>query len=553
MPDVVSSEVYSAPAIFYTNTNIPSNKYMFFINEGLKYAGFKLIKFELIDNELFGNISYEFIDDETAQDKIYTTVLIGANGTLKSRMFQKLIEIFWALNDLKDQKAPSLSFKFILKYSLENSIYETSYGGTAKEETPLPSQGFRLIINGESQNDFTKIDLPSTIIASAIMITDRFPFPDQEKFPRYQYLGSRYRPQLSSTKTYIGRVVDFISKNIDSTAFIGGVKLIADEFFHTSNQPCVTFYTQNTTYFFKGNITPEKLFSYYEDIDKKYKDKTTAPPFKLNHYKSKIKDDPSLANEIVEFCNDLRNNNSLRSFYKSSSRAITFRLLDPSDVDKLRKNFYLLEHMRQLGMVYPPEIEFLKQHEDNLVGYSIMDSSSGEYNLLGSLIGLMASIQPNSLIFIDEPEISLHPNWQMKYLSFLRKLFADENYATCHILVATHSHFLISDLEGDHSSVIALTRDQDTNSLSAELLTGQDTYCWSPDDILYNIFNVTSSRNKFVAEDIAKILDTLSKGDAEKVNQIEKGTYDTLIHLQNTLKDMDPLKEVVKSILKKVN
>jgi hypothetical protein len=140
----------------------------------------------------------------------------------------------------------------------------------------------------------------------------------------------------------------------------------------------------------------------------------------------------------------------------------------------------------------------------------------------------------------------------MKYLSFLRELLSNKEYSTCHIIVATHSHFLISDLVGINSSVIVLSRELETNILKAEQLLGQDTYCWSPDDILYNVFDVVSSRNKFVAEDIANILDKLSKGSKDGINKIEKNTYDTLIHLQKTLKNNDPFREVVKSILKKV-
>jgi hypothetical protein len=527
-------------------------------NDGLKYTGFKLISFELKDSLLFGNIKYDFIDTDDKQDKIYTSVLIGQNGTLKSRLFQKIILVFWSLNDLQNEKKVSFTDKFSLKYSINNSIVEFSnIFGDDEPESDLPWDSHPIVrINGEKKKDYKSAEMPLSIIATAIMITDRFPFPDPNNFSIYQYLGSRYRPQLASTKTFIGRVVEFVSKNIDSEAFITGVRKIVKEFLHNSNKPCITFHTQNTPRFFKGDMTVEEFFSYYEEIDQKYKDKTTAPPFKLNHYKSKIKKDTKLAKEIVDYCNELKSNSLLRGFPRTSAKAISFNLLEENDVAKLRKEFVLLDHMRQLGIVYPAEIEFLKSVQQNntikLEGYSIIDSSSGEYNLLGSMIGIIASIQANSLVFIDEPEISLHPNWQMKYLSFLRELLSNKEYSTCHIIVATHSHFLISDLVGINSSVIVLSRELETNILKAEQLLGQDTYCWSPDDILYNVFDVVSSRNKFVAEDIANILDKLSKGSKDGINKIEKNTYDTLIHLKKTLKNNDPFREVVKSILKKV-
>jgi hypothetical protein len=534
------------------------------VKERLKYKGFKLISLQMWNDYLFGSIKYDFIDDEIVQNQIYTTVIIGQNGTLKSRLFEKIIRIFWNLYELKNNVEKAFidtPMSFEIRYSFNGSVYDFSNKG----KLPNPKPGVmafemfmpELKINGKLQDGFEKAEFPASIIANAIMITDRFPFPDPKRFDIYHYLGSRFRPQLASTKTFIGRVVEFVSKNINSKSFIDGVRKIAKEFLHESNDPCITFHTSNTHRFFKGNMNVKEFYSYFEEMDLRYKEKKTAPPFKLNHYKSKIKKDKELSEKILQYCNRLKEGRQLRIPGGRSVKAITFNLLSEKDVKRLGSEFELLNHMRQLGIIYPAEIEFLRiVHDDkdpNIQGYSIVESSSGEHNLFGSMIGLIASITPHSLIFIDEPEISLHPNWQMRYLSFLRELLSDEVYATCHIIVATHSHFLISDLDGQHSSVVTLNRDPKTNRLSAELLQGQNTFGWSPDDILYNVFGVISSRNKFVAEDIAKILDTLSKGNKNGVNKIDPKTYNTLVHLRQTLKDSDPLKEVVKSILKKVN
>jgi hypothetical protein len=526
------------------------------ISEASNFKGFKLISFKLQGDKLFGDIQYDFVDEKDIQDKIYTTVIIGQNGTLKSRLFQKIILLFWSLQNLKNDKKVNFSEKFHLKYALDNSIYEFSnIFKKGEEESPFEPQPTFLLIDGNRKHSFKEAELPSSIIATAIMLTDRFPFPDPEKFSSYQYLGSRYRPQLASTKTFIGRVVEFVSKNLDSNAFISGVRRITKEFLPESQEPYITYFTQNTPRFFKGKMKVEEFYSYYDEIELNYKDKSTNPPFKLGHYKSIIKKDPDLAKKIVEYCNLLKENNELRSFPRTSSKAISFNLLSENDVEKIRERFLLLDHMRMLGIIYPAQIEFLKSITENEVtrldGYSIIESSSGEHNLFGSMIGIIASIQPNSLVFIDEPEISLHPNWQMKYLSFLRELLSDEKFSSCHIVIATHSHFLISDLKGENSKIIGLKR----TGKGLEIIDFPkelDTYGWSAEDVLYNVFNVVSTRNKFVAEDIAKILNELSAGDKNKVNKLSKEKYDELLELEAALKDNDPLKRVVKTILTKV-
>jgi len=311
----------------------------------------------------------------------------------------------------------------------------------------------------------------------------------------------------------------------------------------------IFYYTSNTTKFFRGNLTPEGLDNYYKTIQEKYPKPEDKPPFKLNQY-LKIKDDRKLLQSICNFCNALVIQEKLEKLpYKYSSiRKISYNLIEPKLFEQLNNDYVMLEYLRQLGMILSPEIQ-LKRND----GYSLQESSSGEYHFFSSIVGLIATVKPtNSLVFIDEPEISLHPNWQMKYLSFLRELFNQPEYATSHILVATHSHFLISDLKGESSKIIGLKRVEGKIEI-IDLPSDIDTFGWSPDDILYNIFDVASSRNKFIAEELANILDTLSKGNTDTTNKIGKTTYDTLIHLEKTLKDVDPLKEVVKSILKKVN
>lgn len=495
--------------------------------EGLLYKGFKLISIELKSDKIFGDITYNFINREDRQDSIYTTVLIGPNGTRKSRLFNKAIMILWYLYDLKNGKKPYLSEYFLLKYSMNHSIYE--FGNRISEN----QKGFYLKVNGIEESSFKDVVLPDSIIANAIMLTDRFPFPDQEKFPIYQYLGSRYRPQLASTKTFIGRVVEFVSKNIDSDFFITGIKKITKEFLNDESEPCITFYTQNTHRFFKEKIEAKEFYSYFDEIEKRYEEKNTIPPFKLNHYKNLKKNNPEILNKVVNLCTTLIKNKKLRGFHKKSFKAITFSLVNEDDVQNLREMYILLDHMRQLGIIYPAEIEFLRalkpeKGEKYLDGYSIVDSSSGEHNLLGSMIGLIASIQPNSLIFIDEPEISLHPNWQMRFLSFLRDLLSAKELATSHIIVATHSHFLISDLDGNNSSVVVLKRDAETKKLSANLLEGKNTYGWSAEDVLYRVFSVRTTRNYYMGMELRELLHMISSKSTKKesmqqiVNRLEK-------------------------------
>jgi predicted ATP-binding protein involved in virulence len=70
------------------------------------------------------------------------------------------------------------------------------------------------------------------------------------------------------------------------------------------------------------------------------------------------------------------------------------------------------------------------------------DLSSGEQHELVLLYELLFKVQPNSLVLIDEPELSLHVGWQTQFLKDLQEI---TKLANLDILMATHSPDIIQD------------------------------------------------------------------------------------------------------------
>ncbi|MEH2229805.1 MAG: AAA family ATPase [Nostoc sp.] len=70
------------------------------------------------------------------------------------------------------------------------------------------------------------------------------------------------------------------------------------------------------------------------------------------------------------------------------------------------------------------------------------DLSSGEQHELVLLYELLFKVQPNSLVLIDEPELSLHVGWQVQFLKDLQDI---THLADLNILMATHSPDIIQD------------------------------------------------------------------------------------------------------------
>ena len=78
--------------------------------------------------------------------------------------------------------------------------------------------------------------------------------------------------------------------------------------------------------------------------------------------------------------------------------------------------------------------------DGDLPAFEITEASSGEQQLLSSLFGLVAEAEDDSLILMDEPELSLHPSWQTQFLDLL--LAALKGFKGCHVIIATHSALL---------------------------------------------------------------------------------------------------------------
>jgi len=66
--------------------------------------------------------------------------------------------------------------------------------------------------------------------------------------------------------------------------------------------------------------------------------------------------------------------------------------------------------------------------------------SSGEQHQLVLFFELLFEIEPNTLILIDEPEISLHVAWQKKFIADLLKIIELNRFD---VILATHSPQLI--------------------------------------------------------------------------------------------------------------
>ena len=170
--------------------------------------------------------------------------------------------------------------------------------------------------------------------------------------------------------------------------------------------------------------------------------------------------------------------------------------------------------------------------------------SSGEFNMLSILMSVVLSAgNQYLLVLLDEPEISQHPNWQMSIIDKLDEALS--GYA-CHFLIASHCHFLVSDLPQDRSNVFDIEYNQsgdiEINSLESE------TYGWSAEQVLLDVFKVGTDRNRYLASIVGRLLEDIGKNNISPENLTSRLRF--LLKVQENLSNIDPLKEIISLICK---
>jgi len=81
--------------------------------------------------------------------------------------------------------------------------------------------------------------------------------------------------------------------------------------------------------------------------------------------------------------------------------------------------------------------------------------SSGEQHELVLLYDLLFRVKPNTLVLIDEPELSLHVTWQKSFLPDLLEAVAATGFD---VILATHSPFIVGER---HDLMVPLSIDED--------------------------------------------------------------------------------------------
>ena len=103
------------------------------------------------------------------------------------------------------------------------------------------------------------------------------------------------------------------------------------------------------------------------------------------------------------------------------------------------------EYMRKNSRIERFKRAYSSMFEDlSYIGIDPKEDENTVYFMRGKQQIDINDLSSASTIIIDEPELSLHPKWQEKILSFYRNLFTNEDgKQIAQLMIATHSQYIV--------------------------------------------------------------------------------------------------------------
>lgn len=413
------------------------------------------------------NISEERFE---ANENVYT-LLIGENATGKSELLSEIVKI------------------------------SRLYRNDVAHDTYKHKEGYDKALGLSLIREKGKADWPSKVLACSFNLNDKFPFSagnkkDEEGF--YKYLGIR----TASNNAFIGKY-----KGIFFDAFI---KIISDKRRQKNFKKAMDVLELPMR--FKFTLSPARGMSKFfksdfkrralsENIIVDVKSELTKNNRFIPASVQKMQDDESyflLVQSAIKIFSE-----SIRFDERENSLAVEF---DFTSMKKVTKKdlleFNSIKHLVDAGIITVSEF-----YPDGRS--SFISASSGQFNIINSIITIMSEIDDDCLLIIDEPEISLHPRWQVNYMSVIKEMLS--SYKGCQVIIATHSHLLVTSMPIENSNVL-VARKKKEGGVSFELLDASPSG-WSSDMLLYSVFGVLTQNNQAFDYDIRTLASFMSSRD----------------------------------------
>lgn len=458
-----------------------------------------------------GNHSFtlDFTQQESKLQDSQYTLLIAENGVGKSLILEAIVDFLfyvWVSYTMYSMvRRPKYIFCTTLIYYMNEAVCKLEW------------QDGCLHFYIDREECSLSLEMLPRIVATSFSICDKFKVPrsnERELYHFYKYIGAKVNGNMISPTSILFTLLS----NIASAS--------QEQLSRINNAINAIGYDLCISFRFKLQAVSDK-FSFNEalnDFEMKAKETTYASKKfrQLNFDEKQI---------LFDFYDKIKENKDTIS--------MTIDFTEGNDLETKKHDVYALYKLRQMHVLNMSQISFRKDSKEFV---SCMDMSSGEFNMLATIVSVASVAEKNVLVLMDEPEISQHPSWQMSIIDYLDKCLKGQ---ACHLLIATHSNFLVSSLPIKRSEVLHLYKNE--HNLIKSKKIESNAYGWSAEEVLLKVFNVPTTRNRYLAGIVGELMDGISNDTMKEEEVLGKISF--LKEIVGNLNDIDPMKKIIETII----
>ena len=452
----------------------------------------------IIKSVLLDKKRYELVSEDYCNKTNAFTIIVGSNGTGKSRLLKRVVN---NIRNLKNGRS-LIPKNYSRHLDIDYNGYNLSFFSSSTES---------ISIIGERKEKPVKIPYEPKVIAVTTTPFDKFPV---------EYKGNElYRYKNDNKYTYIGLKVSKNSLNQSNYLNLLSRSMLSNNKIFKQKKLFSMLNLNNLTYLkFKSKISLADLYFHYES----YSLIKTEHSFDSFSFEIE-KQTPTIFNALN------KDKKLLKKAYNSYIKCAPYlsKEINPEDITLPKNDLIFLLDIKLINV---EDIIFTKNTTEKI---KISDLSSGQKCMILTLLNIAGSISDNCIICIDEPEISLHPKWQKEFMKVMIEFFSD--FKKCHFIVATHSPLIISELSKENCFVL--------NMDSTTAKKALDYKNMSSDYQLVEVFGIPGNNNEYLNRLVVSLLSKLSKTGT--LNEDDKIKLDELVKLSNDMDSYDTVKELI--------
>lgn len=424
----------------------------------------------------------------------FVTILVGANGTNKSRLLEAIVHYLLIAKNrtveektVKFDRASSSSFRCVgLGLSNGREIVNTTSNQIDLFDSPA---------------GFVAEDLPNRILAVSNLVRDRFPYATRRSSPRevyYYYLGSRQNTNLTTTGALdrgISEAVLSLWSNKDRRRHF--VQWIQHFYPYIGTHIAFPRFTVREL---KAIRDSGDLFDYFRKriVKRNSTRRSQIEESEIGRLAGTLTD---AFDTIAPLLQEIPLSNS-----DHPTLALNLSDLDQRVVSRLTNLPRWIDAASYASYSLSPTVVF-----ETRGLFSFDQLSSGEQNILSVGAKIIAYSAPGSLIVIDEPEISLNVSWQQQYVQLIMQ--ALQISPGSHILIATHSPHLIASLQQGHGSIVLARRQNGSVAFDSR---DANYEAWGAEAVMYDVLDIPSASNFGFNRELTAILAHIQEGGKDR-------------------------------------